>query len=306
MKKITLLTITTFFIINVLAQIPQAISYQAVVRDSDNHLITNQQVGIRISILKGTANGTEVYSETHIPLTNSNGLVTLEIGTGTTSDDISLIDWSDDIYFIKTETDPSGGIDYTITGISQILSVPYALHAKTAETLTGTVNEKDPVFTASPAADIEASDMYNWNTAFGWGDHAAEDYLKEENDPSLAEIFDLTGSETGDMLIFNGTKWVKFTPAYLTEFIETDPTWEGDENHTANIGRTGYVGIGTTNPGAQLEIYGLMMLSPLETPVNCNESIEGSMYYDKSLKILCYCNGTHWITLDGRVILFDK
>lgn len=122
-----LLTATTF------AQAPEKMSYQAVVRCSDNVLVSNLPVGMQISILQTTATGTAVYVETQRPTTNVNGLVSLEIGTGTTTDDFSTIDWSTGPYFIKIETDPEGGSDYTITGTSQLLSVPYALYAKTAE-----------------------------------------------------------------------------------------------------------------------------------------------------------------------------
>jgi hypothetical protein len=127
-----LLTATTF------AQAPEKMSYQAVVRDSGDALVTNQAVGMQISILQTTATGTAVYVETQTPTTNINGLVTLEIGTGTSTDDLTTIDWSSGTYFIKTETDPTGGSSYTITGTSQLLSVPYALHAKTAESVTST------------------------------------------------------------------------------------------------------------------------------------------------------------------------
>jgi len=120
------LTATTF------AQAPEKMSYQAVVRDSGDALVANQAVGMQISILQTTETGTAVYVETQTPTTNVNGLVTLEIGTGTVvSGDFTTIDWSTGIYFIKTETDPTGGVSYTITGTSQLLSVPYALHAKT-------------------------------------------------------------------------------------------------------------------------------------------------------------------------------
>jgi hypothetical protein len=90
---------------------------------------------MRISILKGSSGGTMVYSETQTPITNENGLVTTEFGSGT---DFITIDWANGPYFLKTETDPTGGNNYTITGTTQLLSVPYALHAKTAEFLTGT------------------------------------------------------------------------------------------------------------------------------------------------------------------------
>ena len=127
-----LLTATTF------AQAPEKMSYQAVVRDGGDVLVTNQVVGMQISILQGSETGTSVYTETQTPTTNINGLVTLEIGKGTTIDIFSDIDWSTGTYFIKTETDPIGGSSYTITGTSQLLSVPYALHAKTAESVTST------------------------------------------------------------------------------------------------------------------------------------------------------------------------
>jgi hypothetical protein len=93
---------------------------------------------MQISILQGSAGGTAVYVETQTPTTNANGLVSIEIGAGTVvSGDFTTIDWANGFYFIKTETDLLGGANYTITGTSQLLSVPYALHAKTAETLSG-------------------------------------------------------------------------------------------------------------------------------------------------------------------------
>ncbi len=106
---------------------PQKMSYQAVIRDASNHLVTTQ-IGMQISILQGTFDGTIVYSETHTPIPNINGLVTIEIGDGNPSA-FASIDWSNGPYFLKTETDPAGGTSYTITGTSQLLSVPYALYA---------------------------------------------------------------------------------------------------------------------------------------------------------------------------------
>ena len=42
--------------------------------------------------------------------------------------------------------------------------------------------ETDPVFAASDAAGIGASDITNWNTAYGWGNHANGGYLTAESD----------------------------------------------------------------------------------------------------------------------------
>jgi hypothetical protein len=128
--------------VSILAQTPEKMSYQVVLRDASNTLLTNQQVGIQISILQTTSTGTAVYTETQTATTNINGLVSLEIGTGTSSDDFSAIDWSAGPYFIKTATDASGGSNYTIIGTSQLMSVPFALYAKTSgnDALKGNYN----------------------------------------------------------------------------------------------------------------------------------------------------------------------
>lgn len=128
-KLALLFSIPFFFSSNLSSQTPEKMSYQAVVRKSDNSLVTNAQVGMKISILAGSATGAVVYTETKTATTNGNGLVSLEIGDGS---NFNGINWSNGTYFIKTETDTAGGTNYTITGTSQLLSVPYALHAKTA------------------------------------------------------------------------------------------------------------------------------------------------------------------------------
>jgi len=151
MRKIYTLIVLLFISISLLAQSPELISYQAVIRDSDNNLVTNTSVGMQISILQGSATAEAVYIERQFPTTNSNGLVSIEIGgdnATVVSGDFSTIDWSSGIYFIKTETDLNGGSSYTITGTSQILSVPYALYAKTAENITGSFTETDPEYNA--------------------------------------------------------------------------------------------------------------------------------------------------------------
>jgi len=132
----------------VFAQAPESFKYQAVARNASGEVLTNQTVGMQISILQGSENGTAVYTETHVDSTNQFGLVTLEIGTGTTTDDFTAIDWGSDTYFIQVEMDASGGTSYTLVGTSQLLSVPYALHATTADSATSTVTETDPIYTA--------------------------------------------------------------------------------------------------------------------------------------------------------------
>ncbi|MDN3693744.1 hypothetical protein QWZ06_16300 [Chryseobacterium tructae] len=132
MKKLSILAASLASAL-MFSQVQDAMSYQAIIRNSSNQLVSNQNVGMRFSILKGSTTGTVVYSETQTQSTNNNGLVSVKIGTGTlVSGSYSTINWGADIYFIKIETDPNGANNYTITGTSQLLSVPYALYAKTS------------------------------------------------------------------------------------------------------------------------------------------------------------------------------
>ena len=130
MKRIIIFCVTILFYVCSFAQAPQKMSYQAVIRNSSNTLVINTQVGMQISILQGAANGTAVYVETQTPTSNANGLVSLEVGTGTVvSGTFAAINWANGPYFIKTETDPTGGTNYTINGTTELLSVPYAMYA---------------------------------------------------------------------------------------------------------------------------------------------------------------------------------
>lgn len=162
MKKIIIASIAFLMALHVWAQSPDTMSYQAVVRNTDDNLIVTTTLGMQISILQGTSNGIPIYVETHTPTTNVNGLVSLEIGTGTTSDVFSDIDWSNGPYYIKTETDVTGGTNYTITGVSQLMSVPYALYAKTTTELDPKVTEHFDFAEAATAGDVLQYNGSKW------------------------------------------------------------------------------------------------------------------------------------------------
>ncbi len=265
-KKLSLVLIITFanllISISIYAQSPQKMSYQAVIRNSNSDLVVSQAVGMRISILQGSATGTEVYTETQTPTTNANGLVCIEIGIEA---GFSSINWAAGPYFIKTETDPTGGTNYTITGTSQLLSVPYSLNAKTAETAD-----------YNNLTNLPTLNIANWNTAYGWGNHSTAGYLTTytETDPiwvaasndyytksnlqtsglSLLHFDNITNKPTTlsgygitDAMttshVANGItstnisnwntafSWGDHASAgYLTTYTETDPIWVGASN----------------------------------------------------------------------------
>src|SRR5690606_5012921 len=126
--------------------------------------------------------GPEVYIERQFPTTNTNGLASIEIGNGTVvNGDFIAIDWANGPYFIKTEIDLNGGSSYTITGTSQLLSVPYALYAMNtgnawgfngnsgtndSVSFIGTTDNQDIVFKRNNIEAGRLNDDLN-NTSFG-------------------------------------------------------------------------------------------------------------------------------------------
>lgn len=142
MKKIALILFGISLSVALFSQAPNSFNYQAVIRNLDGTVKQDESVSVQIEILKGNINGPSEYLEIHNTTTNSFGLVTLEIGTGTTSDDLVNIDWSNGPYFLSLI------VNGTNMGATQLLSVPYAIHSQSAETITGEIEytETDPVF----------------------------------------------------------------------------------------------------------------------------------------------------------------
>jgi len=129
MKKIFFTLSLLVLMSIVFAQTPQSFKYQSVIRNGAGDIIPNQNIGIQLSILEGSNSGTSVYTETWTVTTNKFGLVSLNVGKGTTTDNFSTVSWGTNLYFLQIAVDASGGTDYTIMGASQLLSVPYALYS---------------------------------------------------------------------------------------------------------------------------------------------------------------------------------
>jgi len=145
MKKI-LLTIASFLVIGMTAN-AQSFNYQGVARSASGAPLNTQSLGIRITILDGSASGPELYQETHAVTTNAYGLYNLGIGAGTAvSGDFSTINWGAADRYIKVEMDPAGGASYTNLGTNKLMSVPYAMYA-----LNGTPGPAGPAAATGPA-----------------------------------------------------------------------------------------------------------------------------------------------------------
>uniref|UniRef100_UPI0025CCC974 hypothetical protein n=1 Tax=Methanohalobium sp. TaxID=2837493 RepID=UPI0025CCC974 len=145
------------------AQSPDMFNYQAVARDDQGNVLSNQNVGIKISILQGSANGTVVYEEEHTQTTNDQGLVNLMIGDGSVmSGTFSNIDWSYGPFFIEVGLDETGGSDYSTMGTTQLVSVPYAKYAdSTGSSFSG--NYTDLANTPDHGQYVDSTMTLDWD-----------------------------------------------------------------------------------------------------------------------------------------------
>ena len=218
MKGLFTIFVTVLVTANVFAQSPQKMSYQAVIRDGDSKLVTTQ-VGMQISILQGSESGTAVYVETQTPTPNINGLVTVEIGTGTTTDDFSAINWAAGPYFIKTEAAVTPPLTtYTIEGTSQILSVPYALYAAKVANLSGTNTGDETITTIKDKLGITTLS----------GSNTGDQDLSEKVDKVTGKDLAPNGTAAGQILYWDGSAWITVAPGTTGQvliFISGVPTW---------------------------------------------------------------------------------
>ena len=165
------------------AQSPEKFTYQSIIKTSAGYLLKNQDVGLKISVLFNSSNGIAVYSEEHTVESNNNGLVTLIIGEGVSSDVFSDIDWGGGEFFLKVEVDPEGGINYTMNQTSQLLSVPYALYAENSSVNLSVIGQSYITYSGNQisANKIDASNDITGLSNVG----ISGDYADLTNTPTL-------------------------------------------------------------------------------------------------------------------------
>ncbi len=140
MKKI-LLTISGFLLTMLaIAQSPNLMNYQGVARNGIGNVLPLQPISLRLSVLNGSASGAAVYVETRNVTTNAFGLFNVIVGgpgATSTTGTIAGINWTafgagSGSKFLQVEIDPAGGSSYFNVGVTQMVSVPYALNATSA------------------------------------------------------------------------------------------------------------------------------------------------------------------------------
>ena len=214
---------------SIFAQAPQKMSYQAVIRNSNDSLLVSTPVGMRISLVQGAPTGTVVFSETQTATTNANGLVSLQIGTGTAiTGSFTGIDWAAGPYYVKTETDLTGGTNYTIISSNELLSVPYALFS-----VNGTPGPQGPAGTFPPGT--VAGEINYWNGT-AW--------------VTVAPGISLPGNQVQTLGFCNGVPTWGPCPAVLPTVTTTGVF--SITNFSASSG-----GAVTSNGGAALSAWGI-------------------------------------------------
>jgi hypothetical protein len=240
MRKFYILVSAVLLSVSLWGQAPQKMSYQAVIRGANNALVIDKPVGVRISILQGSETGSTVYTETHTPTTNANGLASLSIGAGKNpSSDFAKIDWSKGPYFVKTETDVEGGTNYQLTAVSELMSVPFALYA--ANSQPGPKGDKGEPGIQGPAGKdgVDGKDGIS-----------SPNYWNKEADSSISYNGVKVG--TRNNLLVNGYQFNRLTSDSrevqgVTTYIQSTPThtnWLiGSKNIVFGQGKGYHIGV---------------------------------------------------------------
>jgi hypothetical protein len=216
MKKILTLLLLAVATITVNAQTPpEAFSYSAVARDANSNPIANTTIGIQISLRQGSPLGTIVYQENHFVNTDQFGLFNLTVGGGSVQTGaMASIDWTATNYYLQVGMDANGGTNFLNMGSTQLLSVPYALYAKSAGSVSG---GGSGTFTHYIGEEFEGGVIFHlWFDANG----VERGLIVDKTDLSTAQV------------------WSNVDQAEIGASAQS--TWDGLGNSNAIVGQAGH------------------------------------------------------------------
>lgn len=237
------------------AQSPNKMSYQSVVRNSNGQLVTNSTITVRISILQGSANGNIAYMETHTKISNENGLVSLEIGGGTVAlGTFSGINWANGPYFIKTETDPAGGSNYTIQGTSQLMSVPFALYAEKSGNSSDWIKDSKGIYYNAGKVGIGTPNSDpNLSTAILSVNGAIDQY----SDNTFQTVSRIRNSSSNQEYQINvgGSNNIDFAPKSIGIYNASNLNWLWNSDGTSSYLAIGSYDYKQKTPKSRLHVF---------------------------------------------------
>jgi len=263
MKKLYLLCILAILSINIFAQAPESFRYQAVLRDGSGVVRADQSAGIDIDILQGSSSGTVVYSESHSASTNAFGLVSLDVGKGSTSDDFISIDWSNGPYFIRIS------VDGNVMGTSQLLSVPYAKYADRAGN-GWALKENDTLYYDKGNVGVGTDRPDAMLTVEGNG----ETYETKIRDNYAFLGLDGLGGNPGIHFLSND-QWK--TTLFYSVSSDIFRLRQSGSGLGLVLNGSNYVGINTTNPQSELHVDGAVRIDQTASTPEPNTIYGNSM-----------------------------
>ena len=192
MKKIILLSALLISALT-FAQVPQGISYQAIALNGSGTPVVSSNVRVKLSVLDNSATGTVLYSETQLKTTNAQGLFNLVIGQGTVVSGVfSAISWGTNPKFLKVEMDAAGGNSFAVIGTTQLLSVPYAMHAASVASIAGNSSINDDIIENKSSTLV--FDDYSANKIFAYSGNTASWSSQTYNGDTSVTLMDSNGN----------------------------------------------------------------------------------------------------------------
>lgn len=242
-------TLSMTFILGIcIAQTPQKFNYQAVARDIGGNPMIKKAISLKLSILNGSASGSSIYSETHKVTTNDYGHFSVMVGAGSSPSSIFKdIAWDVSDKFLKIEFDAAGGSSYTNMGTVQLISVPYALNASKANSLSSSAKILLDQLDAGGAASgqVLGWDGTKWipvakggsGGSDNWGTQVTQTNTTLSGDGTTANPLKLAqqGAASGQILKWNGVSWLPANEAagggsdnWGTQVAQTNGTLSGN------------------------------------------------------------------------------
>jgi len=243
--------------VSTLAQVPQGFNYQAVIRNSEGQLISDQAVTMRLTLQDqgGKANH---YAELHFLTTSDKGIVNLVVGSGIPIlNNFTDIPWEEGEIYLKVEVDPAGGTNFLSLGTTRLQSVPYALHAHSASSFVAEsgVGGDEPLFVVRNSEDQIVFAVYEKGVRM----YVEDDVVPEgKGNKSGFAIGGLTGNKQND------TEYFRVTPDSVRIFLR-EPTQKGNKGGFAIGGLTGF----------KADTVALMFVAPDSTRFYIDTEISG-------------------------------